>query len=403
MRVTTGMIFDSGVSSIQKQNARLMETQQQAASARRVLRPSDDPVASARALEVTQSKGVNDTYTTNQGYATDALKLVDSKLGAANDILTYVRTRAVESGNGAYSKSDQAAIGADLTQQFEALQSVANSQDAAGDYVFGGYRSNSQPFTGGLLGGVSYQGDQGARTLQISASRNLPITSSGDEIFNNIRAASGSAFALSASSNAGTGQVSGMTLSSYNNHDYKIQVSNAVPGPGVAYTAFDTTAGGPGVAVTPGLSATGETTLTFGGGGVTLTLSGAPSAGDHFTVSTVANTFDVLGNFVQALNSGVATATRFGSAQAIAGMDAAQESISVVRSGVGSRMVEVDTQQNINSNLDVQYTETLSRLEGTDSASLVSIISNLTQQKTYLEAAQQSFMKVSNLSLFNYL
>lgn len=403
MRVTTGMIFDSGVSSIQKQNARLLDTQQQAASARRVLRPSDDPVASARALEVSQSKGVNALYTANQGYATDALRLVDSKLGAANDILTYVRTRAVESGNGAYSKSDQAAIGADLTQQFDALQSVANSQDATGDYVFGGYRSNSQPFTGGLAGGVSYQGDQGVRTLQISASRNLPITSSGDEIFNNIRAASGSAFALSASSNAGTGLVSGMSLSSYNNHSYEIQVSNAVPGPGVAFTAFDTTAGGAGVPVTPGLSATGETTLTFGGGSVTLNLSGAPAAGDSFTVSTVASTFDVLGNFVQALNSGVATATRFGSSQAIAGMDAAQDSVSVVRSGVGSRMVEVDTQQNINSSLDVQFTDTLSRLEGSDAASLVSIISNLTQQKTYLEAAQQSFMKVSNLSLFNYL
>lgn len=110
--------------------------------------------------------------------------------------------------------------------------------------------------------------------------------------------------------------------------------------------------------VTPGLSATGETTLTFGGGSVTLNLSGAPAAGDSFTVSTVASTFDVLGNFVQALNSGVATATRFGSSQAIAGMDAAQESVSVVRSGVGSSMVEVDTQQNINSSLDVQYTPT---------------------------------------------
>ena len=51
----------------------------------------------------------------------------------------------------------------------------------------------------------------------------------------------------------------------------------------------------------------------------------------------------------------------------------------------------------------MQYTDTLSRREGSDSASLVSIISNLAQQKTYLEAAQQSFMKVSNLSLFNYL
>lgn len=402
MRVTTGMIFNSGVASMQKQNTRLLDTQQQVAASQRVLRPSDDPVASARALEVTQSQGVNALYATNQGYANDALKLADSKLGAANDILTYVRTRAVESGNGGYNKSDQAAIASDLSQQFDALQSVANSQDATGDYLFAGFRSNSQPFTGGLAGGVTYQGDQGTRTLQISASRNLPIASSGDEIFNNIHAANGSAFALSAAANTGTGLVSGMTLSGYNNHNYEVQVSSATPpASGVVYTAFDTTAGGPGVVLTPGLSATGDTALSFGG--ISLNISGLPAAGDKFTVSTTASTFDVLGNFVKALNSGVATATTFGSAQAIAGMDAAQESVSRVRTSVGSHMVEVETEQNINSSLDVQYTDTLSRLQGSDANSLVKIISDLTQQKTYLEAAQQSFMKVSNLSLFNYL
>ena len=114
----------------------------------------------------------------------------------------------------------------------------------------------------------------------------------------------------------------------------------------------------------------------------------------------MATTFDVLGNFVTALNSGNPDATRFGGNQAIAGMDAAQESISRVRSGVGSRMVEVETQQNINSNMDLQYDDTLQRLQDVDYAAAVS---SLSQQKVFLEAAQQSFLKVSNLSLFNYL
>ena len=110
MRVTTGMIYDTGLSSIQKQNSRVLDTMEQVATGRRILRPSDDPVASARALEVSQSKSVNSLYAANQGYANDALKLVDSKLDAANDIVTYVRTRAVESGNGSYSARDQAAV-----------------------------------------------------------------------------------------------------------------------------------------------------------------------------------------------------------------------------------------------------------------------------------------------------
>ena len=117
MRVTTGMIYDSGLASIQKQNSRLLDTQEQVATGRRILRPSDDPVASARALEVSQSQSVNTLYAANQGYASDALKLVDSKLDAATSIVTYLRTRAVESGNGGYSASDQAAIGADIAQR----------------------------------------------------------------------------------------------------------------------------------------------------------------------------------------------------------------------------------------------------------------------------------------------
>lgn len=391
MRVTTGMIYDTGVSQIQKQNARLLDTQQQVATGRRILRPSDDPVASARALEVSQSKSVNTLYAANQGYANDALKLVDSKLGAANDIVTYVRTRAVESGNGIYTASEQASIATDLTQQFDALLGIANSQDSTGEFVFGGYRSNTQPFTGGLAGGVGYQGDQGARTLQISGSRNLPVTSSGDEIFNTIHAPVGSAFALGGAGNTGSAQVSGMTLTGYNGHAYAINVAA-----GPAYSAVDSTTGAV-VAVTSSVSG-GTTTLSFGG--VSLDLAGTPATGDTFSVSTVASTFDVLGNFVNALNSGNSAVVKFGGTQAIAGMDATQDSVSRVRSGVGSRMVEVETQQNINGSLDLQFDETLSRLQDADYAKAVS---DLTQQQTYLQAAQQSFMKISNLSLFNYM
>mgnify|MGYP002136027853 CR=1 FL=1 len=117
-----------------------------------------------------------------------------------------------------------------------ALQSLANSQDSTGEYVFAGYRSNTQPFVGSMAGGITYQGDQGARTLQISSSRNLPITSSGEEIFNRIRAPIGSGFALSAAANTGTALVSGASLSGYNGHTYAINV-----GAGPTYQVFDST------------------------------------------------------------------------------------------------------------------------------------------------------------------
>lgn len=95
MRVSTNMIYDRGVGSIQQQWKSILHTQQQVASGRRVLTPADDPIAAARALEIGQSKAVNSQFSVNTGYADDALKLLDSRLGSAGDVLHYVRERAV--------------------------------------------------------------------------------------------------------------------------------------------------------------------------------------------------------------------------------------------------------------------------------------------------------------------
>jgi flagellar hook-associated protein 3 FlgL len=272
MRVTTGMIFDSGLASIQKQNSRLLDTQEQVATGRRILRPSDDPVASARALEVSQSKSVNSLYAANQGYANDALKLVDSKLDAATDIVTYVRTRAVESGNGTYSSREQAAIGADITQQFDALLGIANSQDSTGDFVFGGYRSNAMPFGGSLAAGVQYQGDQGparCRSRPPATCRSpAPARRSSTP-----SAPAGLGLRAQRRRNAGSALVSGLSLSGYNDHNYVVEV-----GAGPSYQVFDTTTD-PNRAspIAPTVTTSGsDTTLAFGS--VSLSLSGTPAA-----------------------------------------------------------------------------------------------------------------------------
>lgn len=395
MRVTSSMIFDTGLQQMQKQNKQLLDTYTQVVTGRRVLQPSDDPVAAARALEIGQSRSVNELHVANQGYANDALKLVDSKLGAANDIVTYVRTRAVEAGNGSYSAQDRKYIAEDISQQFAALQEIANSRDGTGDYLFGGYNSNVQPFQGGVLDGVTYKGDQGVRTLQISATRNLPVTNSGDVIFNTIRAPAGSPFALSDPQNSGNALFSGADLAAYNGHSYQIAYQ-ASPLPAVFNVTDQVT--GTTTPVTPSLGPNGETLVAFDG--ISLNLEGSLGDGDRYTLSPVGRAFDLMGNFIQGLESGNHRVSNFQSGQTLAGMDGVQDSINQTRAGVGSRLQEVATQQDISGSLDINYAEALSRLQDVDYAEA---ISSLTQQQTFLQAAQQSFLRVSNLSLFNYL
>lgn len=301
MRVSTNMIYDQGVIALQKQSAALLYTGQQIATGRKILTPSDDPVGSARALDVSQSKSVNQQFITNQGYADDALKLVDGQLDGAGEIIQYARDRVLAAGNPALSPADRQSIATDLRSQFDAMLAIANTRDANGDYLFAGYRSNTPPFertdVAGTLG-TEYKGDQGSRTMQVSSSRFMPISFGGESV--------------------------------------------------------------------------------FGG------------AGD--------GVFKVLGDFISALEDGSAVSGAVSTA--LGGLDQSLDRTLTVRAQIGSQQVEVEQLGFIGSDLDLQYQATLSDLQDLD---YNEAISRLTQQRTFLEAAQQSFLKTTGLSLFNYL
>jgi flagellar hook-associated protein 3 FlgL len=89
------------------------------------------------------------------------------------------------------------------------------------------------------------------------------------------------------------------------------------------------------------------------------------------------------------------------------GLDSAQtnlsnslDSVLRIRSGVGTRMSEVDMLNDTGDDLGLQYKQQLSSLQDVDYAKA---ISDLTQQQTYLQATQQAFLKVQGLSLFDFI
>ena len=52
MRITTNLLFNSALANIQKQNARLLQTSEEASSGLRLQRPSDDPAGTRRVLDL---------------------------------------------------------------------------------------------------------------------------------------------------------------------------------------------------------------------------------------------------------------------------------------------------------------------------------------------------------------
>ncbi len=397
MRVTTNMIYNKGVGSIQDQMAKLLHTQTQAASGRRVLTPADDPIASARALEVSQAKAVNVQFASNRGYAGDNLKLLESRLVGVGDVLHHIRARAVQAGDGALKQEDLRAIGMDMQSQFDALVALGNSQDGNGEYIFSGYMAQVKPFEGNLSG-ITYEGDQGIRTIQASTSRYMPVSLPGSDVFENTRTVEGSLYGVPDADNKGTGALA-VTYSTTppaltdmgRRYDIKYDAATT------SYSVIEHQAGNP--VPVPVAATLSGTTLSFNG--LNVDISGAPADGDDFEVFAASkNVFQNLAMFVDALERPGASGMEGAVAFTLDSMDAGLENILRVRSTVGSQLLELDNLESVGSDLDLQYASRLSQLQDVDYAKA---ITDLTLQSTYLQAAQQSFMKVSNLSLFNYL
>lgn len=404
MRISTSQVYATNVSMMGRQQIDLLSTQQQLSTGNRVVSPSDDPVAAARALEVSQSISRVGLEKNNQGTAADTLKNLDSQLGAIGDILAYVREKTVQAGNSSLSAEDRKYLATDIRQQFDALLNLANSRDETGEYLFSGYKGDTQPFSGSILN-VSYNGDEGSRSLQVSSKRLLPTSVPGSELFMKIPSGNGSfsTHASSMSAIISDGSVSGPA--SYAGGQYGIKFTSAT-----AYNVFDLNAD-PAMSGTPLASGTYTAGQSIGlpdpGTAATqqisVSISGTPAVGDSFTV-TPGNTTDMF-NTLQELVVGLESVTDSNGyntmiADTLNRLDNATDNVLRLRSQTGSRMIEVDSLQSIGEDMNLQYADRLDRLVGLD---YVSAISNFQQQQTYLEAARSSFAKVSSLSLFNFL
>lgn len=407
MRVSTGMIFEAGLASMQRQSAASLHTQQQLSTGRRILTPSDDPVAAARVLEVTQSKEMNLQYVENQNNARDSIGLAESKLASAGDLLHRVRELAVQAGNAALNDSDRRAVGTELRQIYEDLLGIANSTDGNGRYLFSGYQASTQPFSGSAdtVAGteITYAGDDGQRLLQVSASRQIAVTDSGKDVFARIRTGNGVFSTQAGGTNAGTGTIDkGTPLNPGAAFPDTYTITFTVAGPNITYDVTDSAA----VSVASGTYASGDAITIPGIASVVV--SGTPASGDTFTLAPSASqsVFKTLADLIQVVETPVAGAPGGGAALtnglgiAFTNLDQALDNFLRVRAEIGIRASELEQLGTAGEDLNLQFATTLSRLQDLDYAEA---ITRLTQEQFYLEAAQKSFIKVSGLALFNFV
>ncbi|MGI9272109.1 MAG: flagellar hook-associated protein FlgL [Woeseiaceae bacterium] len=396
MRISTYGSFLSSTQALQRLQEALDYTQRQISSGRRILNPSDDPIGSARSIELGEALSRLQQFDRNGVIAANRLSQEEVALGSVNNVLQRVRELALQANNATQSNETRALIAVEMREQLENLVQIANQQDGGGSYIFSGNLEETQPVSrsGSTF---TYNGDQGQRLIQIGEGRQIADSDPGSNVFFGIRTGNGAFTVVPDNANAGTGIIGSSSVTdpaAYDQDSYTVNFIN--PG---NYEVLDSG----GAVVRIGLFNPGET-IDFRG--IELTIDGQPAAGDEFLVapSGTQNIFETIDTLATAIEQPV-----FGDASravvsngvnaSLFNIDRAIENILDVRTQVGTRLAAIDSQADNNGAFELTLQSTLAQIQDLDYAEA---ISRLSAEATTLEAAQQSFIRTQQLSLFNY-
>ncbi|MFQ5486956.1 MAG: flagellar hook-associated protein FlgL [Gammaproteobacteria bacterium] len=232
MRISTGQIHQAALKSLLDQQASLSKTQQQVATGKRILVPSDDPALSAELLGLDQTYKITTQYQENITAARTRLNREESTLASMTNILNRVRELANQGNNSTLTNIDRGAIAVEVKQGLNELFSLANTRDASGEYLFAGMQSQTQPFSVDASGNYSYNGDDGQRFIQIGPTRQVASGDSGLDVFQAARNGNGTFTTRDHPDNNGSGVIDPGSVtdpSAYDGDTYTISFPISTP------------------------------------------------------------------------------------------------------------------------------------------------------------------------------
>ncbi|MFF2030859.1 flagellar hook-associated protein FlgL [Arthrobacter sp. NPDC058192] len=146
-RVTNLTMSAAAQRTLQAQQSRLAELQDKASSLSKISRPSDDPAATAQALETRALLAANAQYGRNIDDGNTWLTAADSALEQATNVMQRIKDLTVQAGNGTLNQSGKDAIANELDSLNKDLVSIANSKHL-GRNIFAGSSDAASAFTG---------------------------------------------------------------------------------------------------------------------------------------------------------------------------------------------------------------------------------------------------------------
>ncbi len=431
MRISTAYPQRFNTNSMFEQQSKLNETQLKISSGKQYLSPAENPSAAAYSLGFKQSIGEATQHQDNIAAASQRLGLEETTLASVIETIQRLQELGLQgvsdSGNSVIARN---AIAAEFEQLNDHLISLANTRNANGEYLFAGTKSTVMPFTKiaptadapiidptanfiegangvsgtteknytiGNAGGdfkVSYNMDTVPDKMEIYVDDKLVATTrdavsgvgtltvpsaelpAGAKVKIVVGGADSTSWRFNVSYSGGIAE-DGVTSSASTVLEAQ---AAAAPPTEIIPSAFNYA----GSAVQRAIQVGASRTITDGDTGSAVFIS----------TTTGKSIFDTVRNFANELRSDKP------SLETLHELDDAFVQVSTIRSNIGARLNALDKQKTSNDDFIINTKTALSQIEDLDYATA---ITQLNAQQTSLQAAQQSYAKVQNMSLFKYL
>jgi len=185
IRPTQGRIFDLVQRGIERNTSRLIRAQEQAASGRRIVRASDDPVGSSVSLSLRRQRGAIEAYSTSTASAKPIVEQAASRLQDGVNLVGDIRALMIQGMNGALSADDRGSVANQLELLEAQLLDIANTR--SGDrFLFSGTATDERPFVEETVdgeGAIVFRGNARRQSIQTGRDAEVAINVSGQEVF----------------------------------------------------------------------------------------------------------------------------------------------------------------------------------------------------------------------------
>jgi len=306
MKISTPLFFNRSTEMLTDVQGKLTKTQEQLSTGKQIVKPSDAPDKAALVTRLDSQVARQEGYLDTLKSVNVRLTAEESALKNTSDVLFRIKELAMQGANGTLSAQDRQSVALEMRTLREQILSLANSQDANGNYLFSGSRASQPAFSKDAGGTVSYQGDHSRMKVNVGDNRRMNLNMPGSDAFTRV-----------------------------------VRTDSAGGQEGVDF-------------------------------------------------------FKVLSDVATAVERGDTTGTQ----QGVSEIDILQNGITEGLGQVGADLTVVDMQTNVLDQMLLQFKTTRSDVEDLD---YTQAISRINKDQLALQAAQSSFAKISQLSLFQYL